>query len=241
MSPSPEEERSPDETLQVEVPIAPHALRDAKAPAPGASPARPSLATTAARPDAAVDRELRHKARSWLSNPEATRESALQAGARAAGAKVRTGVAAAIDHAWVWTRRTLADLREDLRHRDRWFAWKAGIVASWIVLSLVCLGVAGSGGADRPARNGLDAYVVVRSSSLSWALLVENRSGKPWTSIALEVDGHTFRQERLGPDERLVLGPTQFVADGEPLPADRPPRSARLSTAEGTAEIPLGP
>ena len=241
MSPSPDEERSPEATLQVNVEIAPHALREASPPRRAADPVRPSLATPAARPDAAADRELRHKARSWLSTPEATRESALQAGARAAGKRVKTGAAAAIDHAWVWARRTFSDLREDLRHRDRWFAWKAGIVASWIVLSLVCLGVAGSGGADRPARNRLDAYVVVRTSSLSWALLVENRSGRPWTSISLEVDGHTFRQERLGPDERLVLSPAQFLAAGAALPADRPPRSARLTTAEGTAEIPLTP
>lgn len=243
MPPLPAAERSPEETLVADAPIAAHALRG---PGPRPLPAeaaesatRPSVATTAARPEASDDPHLRHRARSWLSSPEATRESALQDGTRAVGAKVRTGLVALVDHVWVWGRRTLGDLREDLRQRDRWFSWKAGIVAGWIVLSIVCLGVAGSGGDGRPARNSLDAYVVLRPSSLSWALLVENRSGRPWTEMAIDVDGHTFRQDRLLPDERLVLGPAQFSRGVEPLPADRPPRRARVSTREGVVEIAL--
>jgi len=244
MSPPPAAERSSEETLVADVPIAAHALRGQESqplPTDAAEPAtRPSVATTAARPEAADDPHLRHRARSWLS-PEATRESGLRSGTRAAGAKVRVGLAALVDHVWVWGRRTLGDLREDLRHRDRWFTWKAGIVAGWIVLSLVCLGVAGSGGDGRPARNRLDAYVVVRPSSLSWALLIENRSGEAWTEVAIDVDGRTFRQDRVLPDERLVLGPAQFSSGVEPLPADRPPRLARVSTREGVVEIALEP
>ncbi|HEY0840429.1 MAG TPA: hypothetical protein VGD74_09615 [Vulgatibacter sp.] len=234
---------APEQTQRGDIEIAPHALRSGVAQEIlDAGPVDEPVAipqpqpTTAERPGALGDPRLRHRARSWLSGPDERAEPRGAAPARAAVAKARAASDDLIDRIWVWGRRTREDLRDSLRHRDRWFAWKAGIVACWVLLSLICLGVAASGGERQPARNDLGAYVVMRPSSLSWALLVENRSGLPWTEVEIEVEGFTYRQSRVLPEERLVLGPSQFGAEAAAQLARGTPAQARIRTKEGSVE-----
>jgi len=122
----------------------------------------------------------------------------------------------------------LGRLADSIRSWDRYFRMRIAVLGSWALLSVLAIGIARSGGADE-ADNALQAYLAVRESALGWALLVHNRSERPWTDVALELEGgHVHRLDRVDPDQKLVLSPWQFVrGDGEAAPAV-PPREVAL-------------
>jgi len=134
----------------------------------------------------------------------------------------------------------LRELVDDLRTRDRFFRWKAAIVAGWIALSVVSLGVARSGDAPAPGENRLKAYVVIRPTTMGWGLLVHNQSRKPWRGVEIRLDGYTYRASSVAAGEQLILGPFQFERDGAPLPGEHVPRAVEIAADQGTMLLSLG-
>ncbi|AKU91005.1 hypothetical protein [Vulgatibacter incomptus] len=150
-----------------------------------------------------------------------------------------SAVRRASDEAFVRGRRLVLDVVDDLRTRDRFFRIKAAIVAGWLALCFVSLSIAGSG-RSAPDANGLRAYAVLQHTSMGWAVLVHNRSSRPWTRVELELDGAAARPiARVGPDEKLVLGPSQFQLGVAPLGATHRARQIKVSTEQGRVVIPL--
>lgn len=131
--------------------------------------------------------------------------------------------------AWRWAEGAL----EELRGRGRIFRLRLAVLSGWALLSTLSLLVAFSTPRS-PGVNALRAYVAVKETSMSWALLVHNRSEAPWHGVEILLDGgHSFRRERIDPDEKLVLSPGQFSLDGALRLEERPPRSVKILAAEG--------
>lgn len=136
---------------------------------------------------------------------------------------------------YVGLRRVARSVAQELRAQDRYLWWKVGIVASWLGLSLLALQIATAPPIQEPT-NSLGAYASVRRTALSWALLIHNRSDRPWTGVRVLLDaGHVFERERMEPDERVVLSPWQFSLDGEAPADDALPREVRIETRGGSA------
>ena len=136
-------------------------------------------------------------------------------------------------------RRFALDTWDDFRRRDRWFRWKAAIVVAWTVCSIVSIRVATATPAD-PADNGLGAYAALTHTTMSWGLLVENRSDEAWTGVRVILDGGWVHERRtIAAEEKVVLSPAQFLRDGEPAPADLEVAGLRLETDDGDATPPL--
>jgi hypothetical protein len=149
---------------------------------------------------------------------------------------VRYGAAELGEEVYVGLRRWVLDLWEDLRTRDQFFQWKACILAGWLVLSFTCLAVARSGGAS-PADNSLRAYASITRTSMSWGLLVHNQSSKPWTKVEVVLEGgYVHRRDRLEPDERVVISPSQFRLGEATASQDQEPAAVEIRCKQGNAK-----
>lgn len=147
------------------------------------------------------------------------------------GPRIREFAAEAIHS----VRRSVLGFLEEARGWEPAFRWKAGIVAGWIALSLVCLQVATSGPQTAPS-NSLGAYVALTRTAMGWGLLVENQSSRRWEAVEVVVNGRwTHRRETIDPDEKVVLGPFQFLQGDENPPADLPIESVSVHTRRGSA------
>lgn len=136
-------------------------------------------------------------------------------------------------------RRVARESWEDLRRRDRFFQWKAAIVAAWTLCSIVSIRIATATPAD-PADNGLGAYVALTHTTMSWGLLVENRSDEPWTDVRVILDGGWVHERPLiAAEEKVVLSPSQFLRDGVPAPQDLEVAGLRIETNEGSVTPPV--
>lgn len=141
----------------------------------------------------------------------------------------------AVEEALFALRRFVRDNWDDFRRRDRYFQWKAAIVAAWTVTSLISIRVA-MAGPDDPSANGLGAYAAVTHTTMSWGLLVHNRSDDTWSDVRIVLDGGWVHERaRIGPDEKVVLSPAQFSRGGEKAPLDLAIRGVRVETADGDA------
>ncbi len=195
-----------------------------------------TVVKTARRQQAPEDPGIAGRARSWISGPAgAGKPSTLRRWSTATGRWIGLRSGRLGDELYVGGRRLVSGARDHLRDQDRFYAWKAGIVGAWIALSVLALGIAGSGGPTAPDDNSLKAYVVATPSLMSWGLLIHNRSPRAWTSVEIVADGHAHRRPRVEPDERLVLGPEQFEA----AIAASAPRLIAIRANEGAIEVDL--
>lgn len=137
---------------------------------------------------------------------------------------------------------SLKDLVEqfisDFRSSDRFFKYKAAILAGWFVLSAATLGLSCSGG---PAQNSLHAHTQVTRVLDDQSLLLRNDSGSAWKEVRLTLNGkYTAYAAEIAPGGKFVLAVKQFVGPEGEVPAkDLRPATLRLSCSEGTETIDL--
>lgn len=165
----------------------------------------------------------------------ASRPTPLPEPPRSAGERFRDVAAEALFQ----VRRFATATWRDFRRRDRFFQWKAAILAAWTLCSVFAIRVA-VGGPPDPARNGLQAYTAITHTTMSWGLLVHNRSDEAWTEVRVLLDGGWVHERAsVAADEKVVLSPDQFTRDGRPAPADLEFQTVRLETDGGSASPPL--
>lgn len=144
-----------------------------------------------------------------------------------------------LEDGYVLGRRLLREAIEDLRSRDRFFRWKAAVVATWLLLSFAAVGIVGSGGAASPATNRLSAYVVLKETTMGWALFLENRSKRTWDEVEIRLDGFAHRPGEVPAGQQLVLSPAQFLGPGGSLTAEHDPRLVEILSTKGSVTIEL--
>jgi hypothetical protein len=155
----------------------------------------------------------------------------LAAAGRATGRATEAAVGMATDLA--------SDVVEGLRRSDRSFRLKAGVVGTWLLLSVVTLWVAcpGSG----PA-NSLGAVARLQSTSVGPVISVKNDTdGTVWTEVALVLDD-TWRYERrrtIRAGDTITARVEDFNRDGSPPPADYRPQKLTVQCQQGRVSIPL--
>jgi hypothetical protein len=137
---------------------------------------------------------------------------------------------------------SLKDLVEqfvsDFRSSDRFFKYKAAIIAGWLAVSGTTLGLSCSGG---PRQNSLRAHTQVTRVLDDQSLLVRNDSTSTWKEVRLTLNGkYTAFTPEIAAGGKFVLGVKQFVGPEGQVPAkDLRPVSLRLSCSEGNEEIDL--
>lgn len=122
---------------------------------------------------------------------------------------------------------------DDFRSRDRFFKYKAGIIAAWVGVSALSLGVSCGGG---PKENALHARTQLTQVLDDQTLLVRNDSTSDWKEVHLTLnDRFTAYTPEIAAGGKFVIAVKQFVGPEGEVPArDLKPHFLKVSCSEGT-------
>jgi hypothetical protein len=125
---------------------------------------------------------------------------------------------------------------EDFRSRDRFFKYKVGVIAAWLVASGGTLAVSCGGG---PRDNSLHAHTQVTRVLDDKSLLIRNDSGSSWKEVRLTLNGSfTAYTPEILSGGKFVIAVKQFVGPDGQVPAkDLEPRLLRIACSEGTDTV----
>jgi hypothetical protein len=133
----------------------------------------------------------------------------------------------------------LRDTWDDFRNSDRFFKYKAFVLATWIALSVATFVVACPGSGP---SNGIGATLgsvppTVASDPVLY--FVKNDSDEPWTDVVIVVnDAYRIAVAQVTPNGQVTLSPKQLVGtDGVTPQSDLRVRRIEVRTAEGKTEL----
>ena len=134
----------------------------------------------------------------------------------------------------------LRDLIDDFQRSDRFFKYKAFILAGWLALSGASIVVAcpGSGG----PHNTLGARLVQTRVVDTPVMMIVNDSGSTWSEVTVIVNGE-YRASvgKVGatpPDNNLTLEPHKLLGEGGKLaPNTLQIRDIVVRTRKGEADL----
>jgi hypothetical protein len=126
---------------------------------------------------------------------------------------------------------------EDFRRRDRYFKFKALIVASWLALSVTGIAVACPSGSLSAGEMG--ARLVINAQHVPTTVLIHNEGDEAWEDVTVVVN-RQFRasSEGVPPGGSLTLTPKLLLGPGNALaPLGLRVTDVELRTAEGRATL----
>jgi hypothetical protein len=134
----------------------------------------------------------------------------------------------------------LRETWEDFRNADRYFKYKASILAAWAVLSLVGVGVA-CPGAPVVARgsSSLGARLVVGEEMEHPAYVLSNESDRAWEDVVVVVN-HAYRAaiSHVEPKAFVTITPKQLMGDnGKLAPFNLRATDIELHTRKGNVVL----
>lgn len=129
----------------------------------------------------------------------------------------------------------LRDLVADFRSADRFFKYKAGIIAAWVLLSVTSFFIA----CPRSTENDIGARLVLAGDSTRPIYMVKNEGDEPWTEVTIIVNG-TYRAAvaQIAPNGDVTLTPKQLLGpDGNIAPPELKVTELEVRTAEGNTTL----
>jgi hypothetical protein len=126
----------------------------------------------------------------------------------------------------------------DFKSADKFFKYKAGIVAAWVALSVASLVIA-CPGSGLFGNNNLHARLVIAGEANAPIIMLVNEGRRPWTDVTVVVN-KDFRAAapNVKPHEEITLTPKQLMGPNNKLaPKDLHPTDVELRTARGQAVL----
>jgi len=132
----------------------------------------------------------------------------------------------------------LKEMVQDFRNSDRFFKYKAVVVAAWFVLSSTSIGVACSGG---ETTNALGARLVIAGDAREPIFMVKNDSERAWQDVEVVVNGaYRSTTTTVSPRDALTLSPViLFDASGKPAPRGLTISDIRVSARDPDEDVSL--
>lgn len=136
------------------------------------------------------------------------------------------------------------ELIEDFRASDRFFKYKAGVLASWVLISLASVFIACPSARNRPA-NELNARVRVQKvptlDRQITAIYIENRGETEWGDILLKLNrSYSAAVPGIPSGRSAVIQLDKFSGpDGKTPPADLRPQQLDMRCNRGAATFDL--
>ncbi|QRO01663.1 hypothetical protein JRI60_22880 [Archangium violaceum] len=128
---------------------------------------------------------------------------------------------------------------DEFRQQDRFFKYKAFIVAGWVLLSMLTVGATWARGTKDTGDFGAKLVPVTSRSSVT----IMNKSEEPWLDVLVIIKdrkGAEWRASvaRVEPAKEVTISPKQLLgADGRAAPADIGIVGVEMRTSEGRAVL----
>ncbi len=131
----------------------------------------------------------------------------------------------------------LRELWDDFRSSDRYFKYKALIVASWVLLSVTGFAVACPGSPNRNTNFG--AKLIVSEPGGRRIYMIKNEGKQTWENVRVIVNGeYQVATPKIEPGNDLVFGAKQLMgANGRLAPEGLAVSTLELRTSEGDATM----
>jgi hypothetical protein len=116
----------------------------------------------------------------------------------------------------------LRDLVDDFQNSDRFFKYKAAVLAGWLLLSVTSLGVA-CPGSDSKSVGSIDARLVISDVAGQRVYLIKNDSEGTWENVSVVVNqNYQTTAAQIAPYGDIGLSPRLLVDPntGKSAPSD---------------------
>ena len=131
------------------------------------------------------------------------------------------------------------DLVDGLKRSNRPLRLKAGIVGTWLLLTVITLW---SACPSTGPSNSLGAVARLQSTSVGQVISLRNEAESTiWTGVELILDD-TWRYDRrrtIRPGDAVTPRVEDFVKDGQPAPATLKPSRITVQCDQGRISLPL--
>lgn len=136
----------------------------------------------------------------------------------------------------------LKDAYADFRNSDRYFKYKAGILAGWVTLSIITV-IASCPPSELDAKNRLGARLAPPPADRSHpAITIFNDGDQPWKDVTIVVNGaYRAAVAQVSPHDAVTVTPKQLLGpDGKVAPPDLQARDVEIRTDDGKAKLMKG-
>ncbi len=130
----------------------------------------------------------------------------------------------------------LRETWEDFRSSDRFFKYKAAVIAIWVLLSVTSFAVACPGSGN---SNPIGAALVATEIAGRPVVSVQNTSDDSWREVLVLVNGsYRAAVASIDPHQTVTLTPKQWVGpDGQAASPDLRVTDVEIRTSEGNTVL----
>ncbi|WP_237080387.1 hypothetical protein [Myxococcus xanthus] len=130
----------------------------------------------------------------------------------------------------------LKELVADFRRSDRFFKYKASIIAGWLVMTVMSLAIACPGSTVR--KGDMDARLVLSDRLDRPSVTIWNESKEPWYDVTLTVNGqYQAAVLTVAPGEFITITPKQLMGSSGAAPADLRFQSIQMRSRDDSADL----
>jgi hypothetical protein len=124
----------------------------------------------------------------------------------------------------------------DFRQQDRFFKYKASIVAGWLAITVASFAIACPGSSVE--TGDMDARLVLSDKLDRPSIIIFNESQEPWLDVTFIVNGEYRSAVASVPaGESTTLTPKQLTGPKGVAPSDLRFQSLEMRTSDGSADL----
>ncbi|MFP2927196.1 hypothetical protein ACLESO_18755 [Pyxidicoccus sp. 3LG] len=128
------------------------------------------------------------------------------------------------------------ELVADFRQRDRFFKYKASIVAGWVAMTVASFAIACPGSSVE--TGDMDARLVLSDKLDRPSITIFNESEEAWEDITLTVNGqYRAAVPSVAPGAFLTITPKQLMGSNGAAPADLRFNSVQMRSRNDSADL----
>ncbi|WP_240359943.1 hypothetical protein [Pyxidicoccus trucidator] len=130
----------------------------------------------------------------------------------------------------------LKELTADFRQRDRFFKYKASIVAGWLVMTAASFAIACPGSTVQ--TGDMDARLVLSDKLDRPSLTIHNESDAAWEEVVVTVNGeYQSAVPIVPPGQSMTITPKQLQGMKGAAPADLRFNTLQMRTRDDSADL----
>lgn len=130
----------------------------------------------------------------------------------------------------------LKEALEDFRQRDRFFKYKASIVAGWLVMTVASFAIACPGSTVQ--TGDMDARLVLSDKLDRPSLTIHNESDEAWEEVIVTINGeYQSAVPRVPAGQSMTITPKQLQGIKGAAPADLRFNMIQLRTRDDSADL----